>query len=653
MNGTPLQEAFGPGGCLAQALDGYSYRQGQVAMAEAVETAIHEQRHLLVEAPRGIGRALAYAVPATWYAAAENQQVVIVTDSPARQHQLLTRELPLLASCLPWDVGFAALKGLSSYLCLAKLARVREASVGGGTAWNGAGEPLFIRELLAWAGRTETGDVAELLRQPSPEVWSALSIHSEDCTAAHCPFHDRCHGRRASEAARRASVVVTSYSILFALAHAREAGGKRLQLPKLEVLVLDQAHRAADIARSSLGWRLGMGELARVSRPLRELGLGWLAEALEREALAFCHDLARLRRSVRYQEFLREPDMVRTLSLVRRLRMVSERFHGAAETASDRDENGLALLLERYAHRCELLTQRVQGGIELEDPELVVSINEDARGRGVLVAQRFDVAPLLRERIFEPARSVILVSDTLTADGSFSMMRDELGVPDPVELLRTAERDPEGRSLLVVPEGLPYANDRSWPIEVARQVAKVTDLVDGRVLCLFGSQRTLEFCQRGLRRAHRPVLVQGEASPVELLACFAAEPGAILICTPAWWASSDPPESPIACVVLDRLPFTGPDDPLHAARRESDHRWFGRWALPHAVLNFRRICGLPAQQPGDRKALVVLDRRLVDEPYGRFFLRSLPLVLRSRCLEDLRTFLDAHPPRPTPPGEQP
>ena len=643
MSGTPLQEAFGPGGCLAQALDGYSYRQGQVSLAEAVETGIHEQRHLLVEAPRGTGRALAYAVPATWYAAAEGGQVVIVAGSPARQRQLLTQDLPLLASCLPWEVDFAELKGLSSYLCLARLAKVREASVSQGSSRHGAGEPSFLAELLAWAGRTETGDVAELPQQPPAEVWAALSVQTEDCTAAHCPLHDRCHGRRASEAARRASVVVTSYPVLFALARARDAGGPRQELPKLDVLVMDQAHRAAGIARACLGWRLGMGELVRISRPLRELGLGWLAEALQREALAFFRDLARLRRSERYQAFLREPGMVRTLSLVRRLRMVSERFHGAAETASERDEHGLALLLERRAHRCETLTQRLQGGIELTDLDLVVSIDEDAWGRGVLVAQRLDVAPVLREWVFEPARSVIMGSATLTAEGNFSLMRDELGVPDPIELVVPAEIDPEGRSLLVVPEGLPDVNDRSWPGDVTRRVARVTEMVDGRILCLLSSQRMLERCQRGLRREHRPVLVQGEASSAELLASFAAEAGAVLLCTAAWWASRDPTPACIACIVLDRLPFTGPDDPLLATRRERDPRWFGRWALPQAVLAFRQLCGLPAQQPGDRKALVVLDRRLVDKPYARFFLRSLPLVLRSRRLEDLRTFHHAPP----------
>ena len=650
----PIQEVFGAGGILAQNLEGYEVRPGQIALAEAMDAALRDGSHLLVEAPAGTGRLLVYAVVASWHAAIEGEQVIFVAGSDEARDQLLGHDLPLLVGCLPWEVTYAPLEGLGSYLCLAKLDEARRAA-DQPQRRGGEPQPPIVAELLAWAEHTETGSVHELPQHPPAPLWSSLSVRSVDCAGAACPFHERCHGRRASERARSASVVVTSYPILFAILRAREEQGLPDALRSLDTLVLDQTECVPHLARAHLGWRLGLSELQRAAEPLCGLGLGWLAEALGREAQAFCRDLAQLRRAVRYAARLNQPGMVRFRSLERRLTMATERLQGAAETATERDDAALGAVLTQRTELCERLGDRLRSGVNLEDPELVISIELDAWGRGVLVARYVDVGTALSERLLQPARSVVLCGQTLAAGGSLALQRDELGLVEPRELVlpSPAQENPARRPLLLIPHELPFIGERGWPETAARLVIEMAEQVRGRMVVMLGSRRAHELCCRGLRSAGRTLLEQAQAPAAELLAELVRCEDAILLCSPAWWLAHGDGGLPLAGMVLDKLPFDRPGHPVVIAKSTRDPRWFGRWGLPRAVLAFRRLGERPDAPANLPWFLAVLDRRLLDKPYGRFFLRSLPHQRRSLHLGELRSFLEAPPHDAIHPGDSP
>jgi ATP-dependent DNA helicase DinG len=271
------------------------------------------------------------------------------------------------------------------------------------------------------------------------------------------------------------------------------------------------------------------------------------------------------------------------------------------------------------------------------------------------VARYIDAGAALAERLLQPARSVVLCGQVLAAGSSLALQRDEQGLVEPRELVlpSPAQEHPERQPLLLMHHELPYPGERGWSEAAARAVLAMAMQAPGRMVVMLRSPRAHELCRRGLRSTGRTLLEQAQAPAAELLAEFACCEDAILLCSPAWWLGHGDPGLPLAGVVLDRLPFDRPDHPVVIAMSTRDPRWFGRWGLPRAVLAFRRLGERPSAPAGLPWFLAVLDRRLVDKPYGRFFLRSLPHRRHSLILGELRGFLEVHPHDATHPGDHP
>ncbi|HHH31321.1 MAG TPA: ATP-dependent DNA helicase, partial [Polyangiaceae bacterium] len=254
-----IDNVFGPSGVLARRFEGYTPRPAQIELARAVDAALGDGRHLMAEAPTGTGKSIGYGVPATYHAAHHERRVVIATANIALQEQLVGKDLPLLAELLPWDFEYALLKGKSNYLCHDRL--YQEEAEGTLELLDDRGDGAMLDDLVAWARSTVTGDVSELSFQPPYRLWRRFSTTSDECKGSDCRFRDECCSLRAREAAQEADVVVCNYHLLFAHLQVKEATGQDLVLPPFDVAILDEAHKAADIARDFFGFRITAGSV--------------------------------------------------------------------------------------------------------------------------------------------------------------------------------------------------------------------------------------------------------------------------------------------------------------------------------------------------------------------------------------------------------
>lgn len=699
-----LDEVFAPGGLLATlgeaaGLPRYEHREEQVTLAREVDRALGGGDHLLAEAGTGVGKTIAYLVPVIHHAALSKKRAVVVTANVALQEQLIDRDLPALAKVLPWPFTYAILKGFQRYLCLSAL-EDRLSEVGAQAPAPGTPE----RAILEWAARTRTGDASELPVEPPPEVWRRYSVATDECHGDACQYFESCHPHRARQLARAADVVVTNYHAFFLHCALRaETGGSAGILPKYLTLVLDEAHRAADAARGALGWEVVEGQVrwCAAGLPPTDRGL------LEAEARGFFEDLREHRRSDAYRVRLRAGSPVAWVGLVERLRAAAA-WHGSrarqileqSEGRRSADERR-ARQHERRSLRAGELACRVEEAMTLGasarsappvdptvDEALAIGAAEErparvyyvdvvgggdkpgkstAPGRVALCARPVDVSGDLRQWIFpltdpetpaDESPATVLTSATLRAASGgrvgFDYVAGEVGA-------RSADGGPartialgspfkyRERALLVLPEGMPDPRDPEFPGAVAEAVGRVVAAAGGRTLALFTSYKNLRLAADHLRNGagcpHR-VLVQGEAPRSRLVEAFREDVSSVLLGTASLWEGVDAPGEACSCVVVDRLPFPSPDDPVGDAVAERDRDWFQNWSLPRAVLALKQGFGRLIRSSTDRGVVVVLDRRVVDKSYGRLFLEALPPVARSRRIEDVQWFLEGAPPLP-------
>ncbi len=633
-----VSEVFGDSGLFASRFPGYELREGQVALARVVDEAMGAGCHALGEGPCGTGKGVAYGVPAVWHARHRNKRVVIATANIALQEQLIRKDLPLLAEVLPWPFTFALLKGRNNYLCIDRL---RESEARG--ELSGLYDDEQDRQaddILGWIGRTRTGDVSELPFVPLPQVWSKVSVGSDECKGDDCPFRDDCFTERAKAAARAADIVVTNYHLLFAHLAVRRETGQDLVLPPFNLLVCDEAHEAAEVARDFFGFSVSEHTIRRLARYAADFGDKKLAERLRDEARTFFAEVAAFARSPAYRCRLKADVPINPVKLSRvtglladfaRLRMEDERL-----SREDRAHARNCYRLEVLAvtRICEALTQA--------DPAKVYWIELDAKGRARLKAKPVDVSDLLRTQLFDATESIVLVSATLTAGGTFDFIRGELGVPeDALEVVAESPFDFESQALLVVPdEGLPDPREPEFPESVAELMARVMDICDGRTLGLFTSYRVLNAVYDRVRGNGHRVLRQGDLPRTELARVFKEDVRSVLLGTDSFWTGIDVPGEALTGLVIDKLPFPHPEDPVVSAICERDPRAFDNYLVPRAIITLRQGVGRLIRGQRDVGVVVLLDRRVAEKRYGRRFLQSLPPMLTTRRVENISRFLE-------------
>jgi ATP-dependent DNA helicase DinG len=594
---------------LADVVRGYERRPEQLALAAAVERALESGEHLLAEAGTGTGKSLAYLLPAL----ESGQRVVVATATKALQEQLLTQDVPIAAAAVGRPVDVAVLKGRQNYLCRKSLQGL---GLLGGALMRTAEDAAAYDELRPWLESTETGDRAELDREPATTLWAELAVGADRCAGRRCPFLSTCFAEAARDRAADAELVIANHALYFADVALRGADGDGPRvLPPHDAVVFDEAHRLEESAATWLGGRVSTGGvrrfLADVDRGCREADVPAPAVALDRVE----RTADRLLRSVSPasgRRRLREPPLELGLVLVDALASLADALKGQGEE------------LDALTARSLRLAHDVESCIDPDANEVVVWAEPDA-----IAWAPVDVSADLRRLLWGEGPTAVLVSATLQTNGGFAFPRRRLGLDEARELAVGSPYDYAGQALLYVPRTMPDPRAADALERIADEVVELCALSRGRALVLTSSYRALDAIAAGVRgRVPYEVLVQGDAPRERLLARFRADTDSVLVATSTFWQGIDVPGEALSLLVIDKLPFGAPGDPLVEARCERIEAGggdaFREYSLPTAVLQLRQGFGRLIRGHGDRGVVAILDPRLRTRAYGRSFLASLP-----------------------------
>src|SRR3954467_11509794 len=608
-----MEDVFAPGGALERALSQagdaeYEPRREQAALAAAVERALATGEHLVAEAGTGVGKSLAYLIPAF----ESGLRVVVATATKALQEQLLAKDVPVAAAVVGRPVNVQVLKGRANYLCRRQLQGFQPFLMAEGRdarAWEA---------MQGWLDTTETGDRAELSIEPSDALWAEVAVGPDRCGGRRCPFVSACFAEAARERAAEADLVIVNHALYFA--HVASGGGV---LPEHDAVVFDEGHRLEESAASWLRERRAAGSGGRVSRA----GLKRLTLDIERA----CRDAQRPYPARQADRVERSGErLLRAVAPAAGRRRVRERPAEAALVLVDAlGDLADAMLgqgeeLDGLARRSLGAAGEVEACLEADTQERVVWAEPDA-----VAWAPVDVSGELAERLWDDGPTAILVSATLTTGEDAGFVRRRLGLANAREAVVGSPYDFPAQALLYVPRAMPDPRSDGFAARAADEIVSLLALSEGRALVLTSSYRALDVYRERVReRVPYEVLVQGEAPRERLLERFRAEVDSVLLATSTFWQGVDVPGESLSLLVIDKLPFSAPGDPLNEARCEAVERaggdWFRDYALPIAVLQLRQGVGRLIRGHAARGVVAILAPRLRTRPYGRAFLAALP-----------------------------
>jgi ATP-dependent DNA helicase DinG len=649
---TSARDVLGPGSPLASALPGWEHREGQLAMAQAVEVALEEERHLLVEAGTGTGKTLAYLVPAVL----SGRKVVISTATRALQEQIFVKDLPLVAQALAAygvPVKAALMKGLSNYACLRRFEEARQSVAH-------AGDREFAR-IEAWLRETESGDRAELSDLPEDaRAWLSVASSSETRIGAGCEHYGRCFVTRMRREAEEAQIVVVNHHLFLADLALRTGprGAHASVIPAYDAVIFDEAHQVDDIATDFFGTRVSSAKVESLlhdaertlgkANALEALGSGPVRGTLEqaREAsktffalLASAASAAGEGRKTLGEDGL-GPD-------VREAHQALDlRLQALEAIALIRGEEAIQMLGHRAGELRESLRNILRGTRVDESGEIGDVVRWiDVRSRSVsLGASPVDVGSALRANLFDRVPTVIGTSATLATGGAFHFARSRIGAPPGTdELLVHSPFDFASRAALYLPEDLPEPSDPRFTEQAADRIAELVYVTGGGAFVLCTSTRAMRALHGLLRsRISMPLMMQGERPKHMLLSKFRTSGKSVLVATMSFWEGVDVPGWALRLVILDKIPFAPPDDPVIAARcarmdREGGNG-FTQYSVPSAAMTLKQGFGRLIRSQRDAGIVAILDRRIVKKGYGKSLLASLPPARRVREIEELKTF---------------
>jgi ATP-dependent DNA helicase DinG len=649
-----IASILGPGGAAAAVLPGYEPRPGQLAMAERIAAAIDRDERLFVEAGTGTGKTLAYLVPALL----SGRKVVVSTGTKTLQDQIATVDLPRLrsildrAGVLPAPLEWAVMKGLSNYVCLRRLhERDRQRTL--------VADPDLDR-LLAFAESSPTGDRASIadLADDAP-AWGEVAATPETRIGARCAFFERCFVTGMRRRAAAAPLVIVNHHLFFADLALRARWPEAQVLPPYEVVIFDEAHQIEDVATEFFGVHASTQRLFALARDLgRETGAAIhigraqataarLAAATDAFAGAL-RDLAPPPRPGMEETRVPFPTDLESGPALARYHDLDARLEDIA-TWLDPDGDAVArssrpIELAALARRATALRADLSLLVDGRGRDHVRWLGASPRNVG-LHASPIDVGPMLGRALAACPGPIVLTSATLTVAGSFDYLRARVGLGDTAaEASFPSPFDYRRQALLYVAPDLPDPNRDDFPAAAAARMAELCAITRGRALLLFTSFRNLRIAEGLLRESlPYPLLVQGERPRHLLLAAMRARIGSVLLATQSFWEGVDVPGEALSLVVMDRIPFAVPDDPLTAARidriRDDDGDPFGDYQLPRAALSLKQGFGRLIRTRTDAGVVAVLDGRIARKTYGATLLASLPGDCpRTELLPDVADF---------------
>lgn len=631
----PLEKIFGPHGWLARHHPAYEYRRGQLEMAEAVEAALENRQQLIVEAGTGTGKTLAYLVPII----RSGQRVVVSTGTKNLQEQIFFKDIPFIKKLFP-EVRATLMKGRQNYLCRQKLYDIEKQPV-----LSGMEEVDLYAQIRQWEKRTESGDRAELENLPdTSELWSRIDARSDACTGQKCKEFDRCFITLMRQRAAESDILIVNHYLFFADLALRQSEYAGL-LPDYAALVFDEAHEMEDVATQYFGIQVSN---YRVEELARDTEATLRAKALASgEVLAAVAEV-RHRSDLFFEAF---PAKEGRSAFDQRERFL-EAHRGAYSTLLNAFVR-LASELARLKDRPEEINNLVRRAEELHKAfEFVLESKErnfvywwERRGRGVFAeVSPIDVSALLRERLLDKVDTVVLTSATLAVGGNFDFLKRRLGIQNAKEKILDSHFNFGEQALLYTPLHLPDPRQPDFARLASEEILQILKATRGRAFVLFTSYAQMrDVCERLRRRLRYPMLVQGSAPRTALLDRFRNTPHAVLFATSSFWQGVDVQGQQLSAVIIDRLPFAVPTDPVVAARiqmiNEDGGNAFTDYQTPEAVIALKQGLGRLIRSETDRGVLVILDHRIVRKPYGRVFFESLPGYRRTERLEEVKAFM--------------
>jgi len=640
-------DVLGQDGPLARALDGYEERHEQLAMAELVERALAEEAVALVEAGTGTGKTLAYLVPALL----SGKKVVVSTGTKTLQEQIMLRDLPLLERHLGRPVQAAMMKGLGNYLCLRRYAEFMAAPE--------AERPAAARALLMlreFRMRTATGERSELRLPEDAPIWAEVQSGSDTRIGQRCPHYEACFVTRMRRSAEEAQIIVVNHHLFFADLALRGPHGASA-IPDYDAVIFDEAHQIESVVTDFFGVRVST---ARVEALVRDTERAFRSARLLSEILPLC--TATLGAA---SDFFAGLPRSRELEAGRKTLPRAALEGRASEPLARFDATLEALFGESKsrAHVSEPIAQIAKRVARLRDDLAVIGKERDshvtwleARGRSTSIgASPVEVAEVLRERMFERGGAAVFTSATLTTSdhpsGQFAFFKERLGIDFPaLELSVASPFDYAHQAALYLPSHLPDPRDAEFLARAADEIVALIELTQGGafVLCtsLFNMQRLHALVAPRLART---ALIQGMAPKSELLETFKARQDSVLFASASFWEGVDVPGAALRLVIIDKLPFEVPTDPLVQARcerlKERGESPFMRYLVPSAALSLKQGFGRLIRTRSDRGVVAVLDPRLTTKSYGRILLRSLPDASRCYSREEVSAFWQAAGPQ--------
>ena len=632
-----LGDFFGPEGLLARAHPQYEFRSGQLEMAEAVEQAFREKRHLVVEAGTGTGKTLAYLIPAL----RSGRRVVISTGTKTLQEQLFFKDIPFLQQHLDGEIRASYMKGRSNFLCRQKLYDLEHQPV-----LKGLEELDHYARIREWEKTTETGDRAELRDLPdSFPLWARIDARRETCTGQKCAQFERCFITQMHRQAAEADVLVVNHHLFFADLAVRQDDFAGI-LPDYTAVIFDEAHELEDVASQYFGVQVSNYRVEELARDADStLALKGLADKR----------LSRLLRQIRQQTdgffelFPGEEGRFPFAERERFLERAGESYRALAGGLRSL-EVALASLNEKpeeifnLIRRAGALRQELEFLLESADKTFVFWY--ERRGRGVfLQATPIDVSQILRERLFERYDTLVLTSATLAVSGRFDYLKQRLGLRGCAEKVLEPHFDYRQQALLYVSDHLPDIRTPAFAAEAADEIARLVEASRGRAFVLFTSYSQMqEIFRRVAPRVTFPLLLQGTAPRTALLDKFRETPNAVLFATASFWQGVDVQGPQLSLVIIDRLPFAVPTDPVVKARiqalTDDGHNAFAAYQVPEAIISLKQGFGRLIRARSDRGVLAILDNRILRKQYGRLFLESLPPYRVTSDWMETRRFLE-------------